>query len=241
MERVAAPCTEELFWEEVALIGWQDKNPRRFYDKAKARLLRRWTGEFLEEFDEMKEQLYVKLSKAVTDAESRGWESGGETCGCGDDGFSDLIHHVIGLGREEYEASLADPMRVIKRGQEGRYEESFGYCIPYKSDAELITKSTYIRRAEQIVENLQGLKDSRFGEEFEDLDGLLALMKRVVAGEVELLQTEGLGDRVKKLREEREQRYRRELEDLNTLKTQGWLFDNTVSDARSYLGEEEAA
>jgi hypothetical protein len=235
MARVDTPCTPELFWAEVALIGWSDSPEKKFYDKAKARLLRRWTGEFLEEFNEIKDELQSKLARAVEAKE----QETGESTGCGDDGWGDLMNHVIGLGKEEYEASLADPMRVIKRGQAYNYAESFGYCVPYGSDIEYISKGLYIKRAREIVENLTQLKQSRFGGDFEDLEPLLQLMMRVVNGRLDLLQTEGLGERVAKLRKEREARLRVEREALRVLDPQGWLFDNTVSDARTYLGDSD--
>lgn len=238
MARVDAPCTPEKFWNEVALIGWGDTNPRRFYDTAKARLLRRWTGEFLEEFNEMKDELYSELGREI----ERVSHESGEGTGCGDDGYNDLLHHIIGLGKKEYEKTLDDPMLAIKRGQEYRYDESFAYCIPSGPDVEMISKGLYIKRARQIVENLTALKQSPFGKDFDDLEPLLQLAMRVVSGaRVELFLTEGLGERVKKLREEREQRYRKELEALQVLKPNGWLFDNTVSDANSYLREEADA
>jgi len=237
MARVDAPCTPEKFWSEIALIGWTDKPEKGFYDAAKARLLRRWTGEFIEAFDEMKDGLHSELARAVEAEEQKT----GESSGCGDDGFGDLMNHVIGLGQKEYEASLADPMRVIKRGQAYNYAESFGYCIPYGGDIELVSKGLYIERARRIVENLTALKQSRFGKDFEDLDSLLQLMMRVVNGRTELLQTEGLGDRVKKLREAREARLAQERRELAVLDAQGWLFDNTVSDTHSYLAEDDAA
>lgn len=218
MARIDTPCTPEKFWNEVALVGWTDKPEKGFYDKAKARLLRRWTGEFLEEFSEMKDELYSKLVAAVQRAE----KGSGESVECGDDGFGDLMNHLIGLGKEEYEASLADPMRVIKRGQAYNYAESFGYCIPYGTDIELISKGLYITRAREIVENLTALKQSRFGKDFEDLDPLLQLMMRVVSGgRVELLLTEGLEERVAKLRKAREARLRAEREALGVLEPQG--------------------
>jgi len=239
MARIDTPCTPEKFWNEVALIGWTDKPEKGFYDKAKARLLRRWTGEFLEEFGEMKDELISALGLAV-EAKEKG---SGESSGCGDDGFGDLLNHVVGLGKEEYEASLADPMRVIKRGQAYDYAESFGYCIPYGTDIELISKGLYITRARKIVDNLTALKQSRFGKDFEDLDPLLQLMMRVVNGRVELLLTEGLEERVAKLRKARKARLRAEREALQALDPQSWMFDNTVSDAVSYLTapDEDAA
>jgi len=239
MARVDAPCTPEKFWSEIALIGWTDKPEKGFYDAAKARLLRRWTGEFIEAFDEMKDGLQSELARAVEAEEQKT----GENSGCGDDGFNDLMNHVIGLGQKEYEASLAKPMQVIKRGQAYNYAESFGYCIPFGGDIELVSRGLYIERARRIVENLTALKQSRFGKDFEDLDSLLQLMMQVVNGRLDLLQTEGLGERVAKLRKAREARLHAEREALLVLDPQSWMFDNTVSDACTYLADpgEEAA
>lgn len=48
-----------------------------------------------------------------------------------------------------------------------------------------------------------------------------------------------LGERVAKLRKEREARLRAEREALMVLDPEAWLFDNTVSDARTYLGDSD--
>lgn len=120
-------CTADQFWACVAEIGWQDKNPNRFYSDVEKRLTKEWDNDFIASFRDRMDDLYSELYKVVDEFE----RAEGVSCGCGDDGFSDLLHHVIGLGKEEYEAALKDPMRVVKRGQEYRYEESFSYCIPY--------------------------------------------------------------------------------------------------------------
>jgi hypothetical protein len=57
--------------------------------------------------------------------------------GGGDDSHSDLLYHVIGLGKEVYEANLADYMLLAFRGnspygsKEG-YKECFVYAIPHQ-------------------------------------------------------------------------------------------------------------
>jgi len=45
----------------------------------------------------------------------------------GDDGLLDLLNHVIGLGRETYQAALADPSLLATRAEAHDYEESFAY------------------------------------------------------------------------------------------------------------------
>ena len=48
----------------------------------------------------------------------------------GDDSFSDMIHHVMGLGQEYYNAVQAD-FSLLDRLEP---VESFAYCIPYTSE-----------------------------------------------------------------------------------------------------------
>jgi hypothetical protein len=47
----------------------------------------------------------------------------------GDDSFSDLVAHIVGLGEAEYAAVMADPSLGQNRAVEGDYQESFAYCF----------------------------------------------------------------------------------------------------------------
>jgi len=58
---------------------------------------------------------------------------------CGDDSWSDLRAHVIGLGEEEFTAALREPQRLVDRyeaeyGSREGYRESFMHALPYDSD-----------------------------------------------------------------------------------------------------------
>jgi len=121
-------CTEEIFWEEVAYIGWSERNPRGFFDRVTKELLTRWDDEFIRTAREVLGTLVEKLGQAIEETEERENIS----CQCSDDGFSDLRHHIVGLGKKEYKACMKDPMRAIMRGRKGKYQESFGYCLPYE-------------------------------------------------------------------------------------------------------------
>lgn len=155
-------CTEEQFWAEVARIGWKDKNPHRFYRTVERELLERWDDEFLRTFRARMDELVASLYERVERFEQAEQVS----CQCGDDGFGDLMHHMVGLGREAYEAAMKDPMLVVKRGQELRYEESFGYCIPYARRA--TEQLTY----EQALEKARAACDDeiRDDDEMDDDD-----------------------------------------------------------------------
>lgn len=58
------------------------------------------------------------------------WEGdGGEQIPAGDDSFGDLLSHVIGLGRAEFEATLAEPDRARDRAERRDYQESFAHVL----------------------------------------------------------------------------------------------------------------
>lgn len=59
-----------------------------------------------------------------------GWEQNNRTLNiCSDDGFSDVIYHVIGLGQKEYEKVLKNPVLLETRYRNEDYKESFAYCF----------------------------------------------------------------------------------------------------------------
>lgn len=112
-------CDEDLFWEKVAEIGWGTKTTD--YDQIKAKILRAWTPAFTASFRERKRELNDKLYKRLDPV----------ITGVSDDGFMDLRDHIIGLGRETYEAVMKDPAVAQKIVDEHSYRESFSYALPY--------------------------------------------------------------------------------------------------------------
>ena len=63
--------------------------------------------------------------------------------GCGDDGYSDLKNHIVGLGKKEYYKHLNDTELVQDMADNRSYVESYSYCLPYDSDYEDSEKSKY--------------------------------------------------------------------------------------------------
>tara|TARA_R100000664_G_C2740705_1_gene129244 strand:- start:860 stop:1360 length:501 start_codon:yes stop_codon:yes gene_type:complete len=63
-----------------------------------------------------------------------------------DDGWSDCMSHIVGLGKEEFVRTLKNPELAWKRsmagyGKPGGYQESFLYCIPDAEDYDRSLKS----------------------------------------------------------------------------------------------------
>ncbi len=48
----------------------------------------------------------------------------------GDDNFSDLIFHIVGLGKEEYERVMKNKQLAVERADAYDFEESFLYIFP---------------------------------------------------------------------------------------------------------------
>jgi hypothetical protein len=137
----AAPgVRDDEFWEIVSWMDWKS-NPD--IDEAKIRLVQRFEfnqtklTEFKDWMVEKKDTIYEALNAWCDENE--------KTLGIGDDGWEDLCSHIVGLGREEYEACLKNPGRAAERAWGGRFKESFSYCIPY--DLDEFSWSTYLRWA----------------------------------------------------------------------------------------------
>ena len=65
----------------------------------------------------------------------------------GDDSYSDLKYHIVGLGKKEYYKHLNNTDLVQKLADSYGYRESFSYCVPYQSDYEDDEKSRYTMKS----------------------------------------------------------------------------------------------
>lgn len=129
--------TEQEFWDIVESCCWEEEAAnvaKRPYETIKVRLQNGplATQEQMEEFRSIFSKLKSNLGTVITEFEERT----GASCKCGDDSFDDLRSHIIGCGREVYEAELSNPELAVARGASGNYKESFAYAIPYASDYE---------------------------------------------------------------------------------------------------------
>jgi hypothetical protein len=117
-------CTKDQFWAEVERLGWGTKTTD--YEAIKAEILERWDSEFLRTFKELYYEFEGKLYERVSNyAQANNYYSE-----LGDDGFGDLISHVIGLGYQFMEEGMEHPRRVIDRGRAYDFTEKFSYSLP---------------------------------------------------------------------------------------------------------------
>jgi aminoglycoside phosphotransferase family enzyme len=115
---------EARFWDIVETVNWASDCD---YERINKWMLNNMTKNEINDFRGILSDKVNALDKMIGDR---------NPAGCGDDSHSDLMYHVVGLGKEQYEAHLADYTLLAKRGKakygtpEG-YRESFAYAVPW--------------------------------------------------------------------------------------------------------------
>ena len=118
--------TEDRFWELVTRTNW----PHEGYDRPKLRYLQTLKPKEGKQFRAVVDKLWAVLDRFVGDR---------NPAGGGDDSHSDLMYHIIGIGKDEFYACLKSYKKMEAKGhwkpnnKEG-YVESFGYAVPYKDE-----------------------------------------------------------------------------------------------------------
>ena len=113
--------TEDRFWELVALAKWPCD-----YDKMKIKYLKLLSAKECKDFRKVLNQANDKLDTVIGSAV--------DDMPVGDDSYSDLIHHIVGLGKARFYQHCHNIQLIAKRAEAINYEESFAYCIPYEED-----------------------------------------------------------------------------------------------------------
>lgn len=114
--------TEDKFWELIDLSKW----PTIDYGKVKIFYLKMLSKEECHSFRTTLDIAYCILDEVAN----------GKINGVSDDSYSDLLNHIIGLGKESFYEHANDFQLIQNRADKNQYEESFSYCIPYDDDYE---------------------------------------------------------------------------------------------------------
>lgn len=135
--------TRDEFWDAVEAVNWsalvaeekacegRPKVGERAEEKGRAILLellptrahmRAYDAHMMEVYNDICTALH-EYNETLSDPE---WLGGDST--------SDLIDHIVGLGRTEYDRVTADPSLALARFRCGDFWESFAYCAPSHGD-----------------------------------------------------------------------------------------------------------
>lgn len=117
---------EEIFWKAVDDMGWEANGFD--YDKIGKDLTARIWGSYEEQqAQEIAKSLYVFLNIHVARPLYRVVDRYAHIGG--NDAFDDLINHIIGLGKDEYDRVMANPALAVERFKNDDFKESFAYCF----------------------------------------------------------------------------------------------------------------
>lgn len=126
--------SDKDFWLIIEECDWKkDFNYDRIRQKLEAEYNKDIRNQLIDFISARRKELYARLeqfgrTKVKGDYEHRGicW------VGCSDDGLSDLVNHIIGLGENEFNKVMKNPMAAKTRAGAGKYKESFAYCLHFE-------------------------------------------------------------------------------------------------------------
>lgn len=158
--------TEEVFWEIVEEINWDERCEEISLDEENIRLMKRFNKEAARELQRISSEKEGEVYEAFEDYLYKE----GTSVGLGDDSFSDLCSHIVGLGREEFEAHLNNPELIYQRAVKGNFKEKFSYVFPYPSDYENLDAAKYKKWADRVVnEHQEILDDWKYSKEYKSV------------------------------------------------------------------------
>lgn len=127
-EMLEQPISEEYFWEVIAKMDYvSDFDYKRIRNTFKDEI----TKEFNDQYNKIYSQLENRIDEMLENEGLSGYE---DLINLGDDSFGDMIAHIIGLGKDEYEKCMLNIHEVSahaqgKFGTKEGYSESFEYIL----------------------------------------------------------------------------------------------------------------
>lgn len=219
----------DKFWNLVEQIGWGTDTTD--YYSVMCGLLHCLTDEQAQEVNNIYYFLRNLLYQRLDSHEKELWSSGREGYGCSDDSFSDLISHIIGLGKDEFEKCMKDPMSALERVRSKNFKESFSYCFPSifedHSDFNLLKPEIYIRRAKKYIKGDKEIFEKPKSEkEAKAYDIFLGILTRISKRQFESALEE---------REKFEHAFRILIESDNIVLKSGYGTQNLMNDLKRFL------
>jgi hypothetical protein len=148
-----AQMPEDKFWELVEMAHWPCD-----YNKMKIKYLKAMDRDECKRFRHTFSKAYCLLDSVATKLED---------LPCGDDSYGDLLHHIIGLGRELFYDYCNDPSMIKALADSYGYKESYSYCIPYDSDYSddgQYSLKAIIRNTKKSIEEIKKFRKMDIGD-----------------------------------------------------------------------------
>jgi len=146
---------DTAIWNIIEAMDWDRRSRTEFraYESIKVEFMLTYKEPVADMLRDFISERYRELARAYNEyTDTHGHGTVG-FCG-GDDNFSDIMHHVIGSGREVFEGVLED-MTMLRYVH---YVESFDYAIPYTmegmNDYESLDIAKHIDFARKVLTDL---------------------------------------------------------------------------------------
>ncbi len=130
--------TEEQCWALIEELGWGTRTTD--YKALKRKIFNALgvnnCGAFRDFIEERIREVFGRLDtydKKCSEDDTGGFE-------LGDSSFSDLCSHIVGLGKEEFDATMRDPELARQRALKGDFKANFWWSIPSRSTREFDLK-----------------------------------------------------------------------------------------------------
>jgi len=141
--------SDSEFWSWIKRIGWGTRTTD--HDAVRRALMTMWPSDYADEFNETLDKMEGRLYKRIFEWEKEAIASGelrGEVF-YSDDAISDLISHIVALGKREYDAVMKNPSLAAERFKKNDYTEAFSVAIP----------STYFYKNQNITKYKEWAQD----------------------------------------------------------------------------------
>lgn len=138
----------KIMWAIIEGMNWAGRcNESRIYDTMKIEFMRRYREETAKNVQDFVTARYSELYK-----EYNKFSETGSTAGHfgGDDSFSDMMHHVIGMGEKTFKSVMKDMNKLNKI----KFVESFSYALPYSDDYKHTNDDFHVERAKLCIKEL---------------------------------------------------------------------------------------
>ena len=174
--------TEGKYWDMVLELDW----PRSASQDKRIKTMLCFTQKHrsaLSDFTKFVRNKARELRDVINSYE----EKTGKSCNVGDDGFSDLCYHIVGLGKTQFKAVIARPQLALKRAQQGNFEESFAYMLHFDDLAENITPQRYVNWAAKEIKNLATYAETITSNQRQEiLADLTCAMYKIASGDFDI-------------------------------------------------------
>jgi len=167
-------------WDIVNSINWSENcEQHRYYETAKRELMRRYSVETMEHFDNFVRAKYRELVQRLEQfAQDNNVGIPGEFSG--DDSFDDMVNHVIGRGETFYNSVMENP--ELLNGM--HFVESFSYCVPSKHDYKYLASDYHKEQAVECINDLARIvrENNPDADDLDTIKDIMARMLLIVAG-----------------------------------------------------------